>query len=592
MSNMKAALRALSAKPPTVVPSRSDVPAACPTKVYTLPMALRKTGNTAVLPGVIRPSPTADAQAPVVTVKPEKAPPFAFASPTVGGKPLVAFGFLGYANVKAGEAPAPGVFATANDVRPKYSDVKNGAKAVYADYGALSTYERLNPQPVPTSASMVALGGTWGDSVAVPNDTLVSNARTLFNLKSFQEACDLASEKIAGGAAGAVRLFASSDRVLTTESALMATQPCYDPNLDKYLVLINHPECKYSMKVVDVETPETGPLTMTLAWTGPNFSYSRAVQCWPSTLEEAGVTTAQLKSETMLLFVDASLDPFRNERRLWLEAMAAPPPDGSKYIAFGKSEPMKAHFNDTVHDAKKAKKYNKSAVDNLLVNEERAVPVLIKRAGFENALLLSKKAVINMVKTHESTIPAVRQASDEVIANAVASLDDDRLANSVDSLTALAEKLMEALPDDLTRDVQSTVKWVFVKALLNAGTAIELTPLVFGWRTASGDGEESDFEGDDDDMTTGEAGADDASDTRKEDVAESDFDEEEEAPAAADEEAEEDAPAPVAVAPENKFAGKVAKVGSSKSSEKKTKRSADKTSGEGSSKPKKVRLAP
>jgi len=217
----------------------------------------------------------------------------------------------------------------------------------------------------------------------------------------------------------------------------------------------------------------------------------------------------------VIAYINASLDAWSNETKLMVVGLAAPPPDvEEKYIVFAKSPALKSHFNDLGHAAEEAKSREQS-VDQLLMNEGRAVPLAYARVGVANTLLLDKSAAVRVVKSHAAQM--AREQADEStqgVLNVVSAATDETIAHGIEATDkipgyATVESLMAKINsqmDDAECDVQQAEMVsaaTFLHALLAGGKATvdALRPLVYGYKF-NGDAaedDESDFEDDDDD---------------------------------------------------------------------------------------------
>ena len=493
-----------------VPPVASTAVTACKTAVYLMPPALAKydSGNPAAL------LKARDAQGPVVTISQPKKPAFTFGCPIIGGMPICGFAFIGYELVKGGDsAPPTGSFAYAADARSAYS-LKSGK--LYSDRNKLSSATADATINVPMSD----LGGTWGET-KIPTITLASNTNAMFKMQSFVDAQVEAATKIDLGAADAVLLIAA-DRRLETEAAIVTSPLPYLPHLSKYVLLLGPPPgCKYGATVIDAIEPVSRPLKLTLQHAAKE-SRTIVVEVWPSTLAEAGLDAGTLRTTPVIAYINASLDAWSGETKLMIVALAAPPPEvETKHVAFVKSPALKSYFNDLGHTAEQAKTRERS-VDQLLMNEGRAVPLAYARAGMANTLLLDKSAAVGVVKSHaaamareqsgESTkgvLAVVRAATAETVASGLEAIDKIPGCATIESLMAKINSQM----DDAKCDVQQAEMVsaaTFLHALLTGGKATvdALRPLVYGYKSTgdAAEDDESDFEGgegedDDDDLS-------------------------------------------------------------------------------------------
>jgi len=486
-----------------VPPIASTAVTASRTAVYTMPPPISKYD-----PGTpVAMLKARDAQGPVVTISQPKKPSFTFGSPTIADKPVGGFAYLGYGLVKGGDsAPPTGSFAHAADARSAYA-LKGGK--LYSDRSKLSAATADATIVMPMSD----MGGTWGET-RIPTITLASNTTALFKMPSFVEAQAEAATRIDLGAADAVLLIAA-DKRLQTETAVVTSPLPYLPHLSKYAVLLNPPPgCKYGATVIDAMEQVSRPLKLTLQHAAKE-SHTVVVEVWPSTLAEAGLDAGALRTTPVIAYINASLDAWSGEAKLMVVALAAPPPDvETKHVAFAKSPALKSHFNDLGHAAEEAKTRERS-VDQLLMNEGRAVPLAYARVGVANTMLLDKSAAVGVVKSHavamareqsdESTkgvLAVVSAATDETIANGLEAIDKIPGYATIESLMAKINSQM----DDAECDVQQAEMVsaaTFLHALLAGGkaTADALRPLVHGYKSTgdAAEDDESDFDGGEDD---------------------------------------------------------------------------------------------
>ena len=491
-----------------VPPIASTAVTATKTAVYTMPPAIAKY-DSGIPVALLK---ARDAQGPIVTISQPKKPAFTFGSPIIGDKPVGGFAYMGYELVKGGDsAPLTGSFAYAADARSAYA-LKSGK--LYSDRNKLSSATTDTTIDVPMSA----LGGTWGET-KIPTITLASNTNALFKMPSFVEAQDEAATKIDLGAGDAVLLIAA-DKRLETETAIVTSPLPYLPHLNKYVMLLNPPiGCKYGATVIDAMEPASRPLKLTLQHAAKE-SRTVVVEVWPSTLAEAGLDAGALRTTPVIAYINASLDAWSGETKLMVVALATPPPDvETKHVAFAKSPALKSHFNDLGHTAEEAKTRERS-VDQLLMNEGRAVPLAYARAGVANTLLLDKSAAVGVVKSHavamareqsnESTkgvLAVVNAATDETIANGLGAIDKIPGYATIESLMAKINSQMDDAGDDV-QQAEMVSAATFLHALLAGGKATvdALRPLVYGYKLAgdAAEDDESDFEGgedDDDDLS-------------------------------------------------------------------------------------------
>ena len=490
--------------------SASTTVAVTKTAVYTLPPT-----NTKYDSGIpVAMLKAHDAEGPVITISQPKKLSFTFGSPTISDKSVGGFAFAGYELVKGGDsAPPTGSFGYAADARSAYA-LRSGK--LYSDRSKLSATTVDANIVVPMSD----LGGTWGET-KIPTITLASNTNAFFTMPSFQEAKNEAAGKIDIGAADAVLLTtADNPKRLDTEKVIVTSPLPYLAYLSKYLMLLNPPPGgKYGATVIDVLETESRPLKLTLQHAAKK-SRTVVVELWSSTLTEAGIDVDALRSIPVIAYIHASLDAWSGETKLMVVALAAPPPDQAKYIAFSKSSALKSHFNGLGHNAEEAKGRER-CLDQLLMNEGRAVSLKYARAGVANTLLIWKPAAAALIKSHAAAM-AREQANDSTsgVLAIVNELDDETITNSLEVIEkitggyATVESLMGAINarmDDAVDDAQhaSMVSAAtFLHALLAGGKAAvdPLCPLVYGYKSArdatEDDDEESDFEdgGDDDDL--------------------------------------------------------------------------------------------
>jgi uncharacterized metal-binding protein len=466
------------------------------TAVYMLPPTITKF-NSGVPVAMLK----ARDCGPVVTIAKEKKPSFTFGGALIDDKPVGGFSYIGFSHVKGGDsAPQTGALGHAVDTRPAYV-LKSGK--LFAD-------RKLSEATVDATIAvpMSGLGGMWGE-INAPTIVLASNTNALFNMPSFHEAKEIAAGNVDIGAVDAVSLIAADNpKRLETEKAVVSSPLPYLPYLSKYVMLLNPPpNGKYGAVVLDVaEVSATRPLKLTLQHASKE-SRTVVVEVWPSTLAEAGLDAKTLCVTPVIAYISASLDPWSGDTKLIIGALAAPPPDLASYVAFAKSVAMKSHFNDLGHTAEEAKSREQS-VDQILMNEGRAIPLKFARAGVANTLLLDKPAALGLVKSHAASM-AREQAVAKGVLDVVKTADDDAIIAGIlgiDKVTGavtlenLMHKINAEMDDaDDSQQVDMVCAATFLHALLAGGKATveDLRPLVYGYKQSGdddGDDEESDFE--------------------------------------------------------------------------------------------------
>ena len=480
-----------------IPPDKSVV--ATNTAVYVLPPPLTKYGSgtpVAVLKAY-------DAQGPVVTISQTRKPSFTFGSDQIDGKPVGGYSYIGYTHVKSGDStPSTGSFGYANDTRSAYN-VKNGK--LYPDRNKLSSVTTTNTT---IAVPMSDLSGTWGET-KIPTNALASNTNAIFSMPSFHEASTEAAGKIDIGGGDAVCLITTDKRLETEKSIVTSTLP-YLPHLNKYMLLLNPPPSgKYGAVIADVtQVSPTRPLKITLQHVSKE-GRTVGVEVWQSTLDEAGLDAKTLRVTPVIAYINASLDAWSGETKLMMAAFAAPPPDLTGYVAFAKAPALKSFFNDLGHSAEEAKS-RESSVDQLLMNESRAVPLKFARVGVANTLLLEKPAAVALVRAHAASM-AREQADCKGVLDVVKAVDDDdvitgllgidRVPGSV-AVENLLQKINAQMDDAAESEHAGMVcAATFLHALLAGGKAtVEgLRPMVYGYKPVGGDDEgddESDFEAD------------------------------------------------------------------------------------------------
>ena len=473
------------------------------TNVFMLPPTLSKFDSS--LPAA--PLNVNDSKGAVVTIEQSKRPPFTFASPVIDGKPVAGFAYQGYSMVAGGDGgPATGSFGHAADVRSKFN-LKNGRLYVARDKMARVTADPSIKKP------MVA---AWGEDKQIPLTVLASNTNAFFQMPSFLEAQTEVAKIIEIGATDAIRLVTVDQpkKTLDVESAIITSPLPYLPYFDRYVMLLNPSPSsgiKYAATVIDIADSVNGrPLSVKLQHATKD-TLVVDVQIWPSTLEESGIPTSQLRSIPLVAFIDASLDPWGGVTKLMITALAAPPPQMLQWVAFHKSPAIKAHFNDVgLVDSKEAKS-RETSVTQLLMNEGRAVPLKFSRAGVANTLLIGKAEAVRSVKNHAAimarenpsectsgVLNIVSQASSKDIADSLEELDE---IPGFGTVTALMNGINEKMDDaaDGAEHANMVCAATFLHALLAGGKAVagSLLPMVYGWKMTedTADKDESDFEG-------------------------------------------------------------------------------------------------
>ena len=475
-------------------------------KVFLLPPVVMKfdLGIPAAPLDAIEPKGT------VVTIKQSKKPPYTFANPVIDGKPVAGFAYQGYSMVAGGNcAPVTGSFGIASDVRSHFN-FKNAKLYAARDQMASVTADTLINEP------MVALGAMWGGDKQIPLVVLASNTSAIFKQPSFVEAQAEAAKGIEISATDAVRLVTIEQpkKALEVETAIVTSPLPYLSYFDKFVMVLNpspSSAIKYAANVIDITDSVKGrPLSMKLQHVTKE-ALMVDVQVWPSTLEDIGIPTSQLRSTPLVAFIDGSLDAWGGGTKLMVTALAAPPPDMSKWVAFRKSPAIKAHFNDIgLVDAKEAKSREPS-VTQLLMNESRAVPLKFARVGVANTLLIDKAEAVHLVKDHATTMARenpsectsgvlriVNQAYTNDIVDSLEELDKiPGFGTVADLMNGINEKMNDAAEG--AEHANMVCAATFLHALLAGGKAVadSLLPMVYGWKmTEDGaDQDESDFEG-------------------------------------------------------------------------------------------------
>jgi len=218
---------------------------------------------------------------------------------------------------------------------------------------------------------------------------------------------------------------------------------------------------------------------------------AKTVQVWQSTLEAAGIVDLNdLYTTPVFLYIDASLDAYRpNAIKLMVTAVATPPPDVSSFVVFSTSRLIKAHFNDLVYNAEEGKMYPTDSVEHLVHNEDRAVPLTMKRVSNDESLLLYAPATVKMVKAYaaacsntglQSICAMVKATSDEVMIAAIQSVDGMQSYKELPDVLQALETEADKESQNEDAYVRAVCALYFVASLLHGGKegVLSLAPKV------------------------------------------------------------------------------------------------------------------
>jgi len=413
----------------------------------------------------------------VVVIEQEKKPSFAFASPSINDTSVAGYAYLGYWMASGFNSTTPtSTCAFMSDAQPKFTfkSDKGLLKPVVPKASELSAIEEQ-------SMKMNELPGTWGTTV--PIHVIASNTSAFFGAPSFIDAVKLAAMQIDVGATtnGVLLVTDDESKRVQLKSARIQYPLQHLPHMDRYVLLLNpSDDCKYGAIMVNAEPGvDKRPVTMQLRHKTLPLP-AKTVQVWQSTLEAAGIVDLNdLYTTPVFLYIDASLDAYRpNAIKLMVTAVATPPPDVSSFVVFSTSRLIKAHFNDLVYNAEEGKMYPTDSVEHLVHNEDRAVPLTMKRVSNDESLLLYAPATVKMVKAYaaacsntglQSICAMVKATSDEVMIAAIQSVDGMQSYKELPDVLQALETEADKESQNEDAYVRAVCALYFVASLLHGG---------------------------------------------------------------------------------------------------------------------------
>jgi len=415
----------------------------------------------------------------VYTSSVKGAPRMTYVVPTIDGKPLVGHSYVGFANAKTSGAPVgsgsfgllspTGVAAmklvTKNADRPEL-------RQSYPDMGTIEPYTNRTT----VSTKMVSLGVEW--DVDMPLHCLMGSLTAFFTATTTDAATKAvltsneAASALDGGGGGHVQIRVDSEAKKLVVVPTTRQKPLPRAvHMDRYVLHANAPsDAKWGVCVRHVETPdnERAPLQIHVIGKRPPFlNTSMTLTMFKSELEDAGLCVNDLHTASVLLYVEASLDAFRESTRYMVVGIAPPPPDLTMYIEIQTSIALKEHFNSTVYAARDARAYKN--VDNVCINEGRAVPVRLRRVSNTDALLLPKEAVAQHVRRYCENRSGPKETPDARAAfEKLSRMSTATIAEAILALDRIEAATVDLLMDKVQRMPNTDDDVVLVQASLLA----------------------------------------------------------------------------------------------------------------------------